>query len=324
MDKVKWGILGTANIAVWGTIPGMKKADSCELYAIAGRSLEKAERFKDDYGFAKAYGSYDELLVDENVQAVYVPLPNSLHKQWVIKALKAGKNVLCEKPIGLNAEETKEMFKVAEESGVLLMEAYAYLHSPYVESLKKDLISGIIGNVKYIETAFISQGYKEDIRLYKELGGGAMYDLGCYCTTMILSLIDSDVDDVKAIAEFTDKGVDLMTSGIIKFDNGARASFDVGMTLGENTNARYDRLYIFGSKGSIRSEVEYNQAGKVSYRIYTGEDVIERNCDVPNNYSLEIEQFSRCILSGEKPHVSPQFSVKNAELIDRVLEQIGY
>ncbi|SEQ26494.1 Predicted dehydrogenase [Lachnospiraceae bacterium NE2001] len=324
MSKVKWGVLGTANVAAWGTIPGMIKAESCELYAIAGRSLEKAEKYKADFGFEKAYGSYDELLEDEEVQAIYIPLPNNLHKPWVIKALKAGKNVLCEKPIGLNADETSEMFKVAEESGVLLMEAYAYLHSPYVESLKKDVAGGVIGDVKYIETAFITQGYKEDIRLYKDLGGGAMYDLGCYCTTMILSLIDSDVSYVKADAEFSDKGVDLATAGLIRFENGTRASFNVGMILGEDTNARFDRLYIYGTKGSIRSDVEYNQEGEASYKVYVGDEVIERKISVPHNYSLEIEQFSRCIIQGEKPHITSDFSIKNAELIDSVLEEIGY
>ena len=324
MSKVKWGVLGTANVAAWGTIPGMKKSESCELYAIAGRSLEKAERYKAEFGFQKAYGSYDELIADTDVQAIYIPLPNNLHKEWVIKALKAKKNVLCEKPIGLNAAETKEMFKVASDNGVLLMEAYAYLHSPYVESLKKDVSSGVIGDIDYIETAFITQGYKEDIRLYKELGGGAMYDLGCYCTTMILSLKDSDVSYVKADAEFSDKGVDLNTAAILRFDNGTRASFNVGMILGENTNSRFDRLFIHGTKGSIRSDVEYNQEGDVSYRIYSGDEVIERKVSVPHNYSLEIEQFSRCIMYGEKPHITSQFSIKNAELIDMVLEDIGY
>ncbi|MBO4399049.1 MAG: Gfo/Idh/MocA family oxidoreductase, partial [Lachnospiraceae bacterium] len=204
MEKVKWGILGTANVARWGTIPGMKKAEHCELYAIAGRNPEKAKRYAEDFGFAKAYGSYDELLQDKEVQAVYIPLPNDIHLKWVTAALRAGKHVLCEKPMALNAAEAREMYRTAEDCGVLLMEAYAYLHSPYVEALKQDVKSGIIGDVDYIDTAFVTQGYKEDFRLHKELGGGAMYDLGCYCTTMILSLIDSEPEFVKASAEFSD------------------------------------------------------------------------------------------------------------------------
>lgn len=324
MSKVKWGILGTANIARWAAIPGMQQAEHSELYAIAGRSAEKAAHFAESFGFGKSYGSYDELIADPEVQAVYIPLPNDLHLKWVLAALKAGKHVLCEKPLALNAADAKEMFRTAEACGVYLMEAYAYLHSPYVEQLKQDVRSGIIGEVDYLETAFISQGYREDFRLHREFGGGAMYDLGCYCTTMMLSLIDSEPEFVKAVAEYTDLGVDANTAGIIRFANGVRASFNVGMTLGANSNARYDRLYIHGTKGSIRSEVEYNQAGRLTWRILTAEGTLERTVNAPQNYSLEIEQLSRCILFGEKPHITPEFSLRNAELIDRVLKEIGY
>ena len=188
---IKWGIIGTANIARWGMIPGMKKAKDCELYAIAGRSLEKAKAFKEEYGFEKYYGSYEELVNDPEVQAVYVPLPNHIHLEWVKKSLKAGKHVLCEKPLAMNAKEAEEMFATAKENGVVLMEAYAYLHSPFIFSLQKDIRDGLIGEVDYIDTAFVTQGYKEDFRLHKEFGGGAMYDLGCYCTTMILSIMEA-------------------------------------------------------------------------------------------------------------------------------------
>ena len=324
MDKIKWGIIGTANIARWATIPGIKKADNAELYAIAGRNPEKAAKYKEEFGFETAYGSYDELIADPDVQAVYIPLPNDIHLKWVTEALKAKKHVLCEKPLALNAREAEEMYKTAEENGVYLMEAYAYLHSPYVESLKKDIDSGIIGDLDYIESAFITQGYKEDFRLHKEFGGGAMYDLGCYCTTMILTLIDSEPELVKAVAEFSDLGVDFNTAAIMRFKNGVRASFNIGMILGENTNSRFDRLFIHGSKGSIRSDVEYNQEGDVSYSIYTRDGVTERKVTVPHNYKLEIEQLGRCILNGEKPHITPEFSIKNAKLIDTVLNEIGF
>ena len=328
MDKIKWGILGTANIARYATIPGMKKAEHCELYAIAGRSLEKAHAFKNEYGFEKAYCSYDELIADKEVQAVYIPLPNNLHLKWVKAALQNGKHVLCEKPLALNANEAKEMFEVAKANGVYLMEAYAYLHSPYVQSLKDDIASGVIGEVDYIESAFITQGYKEDFRLHKEFGGGALYDLGCYCTTMILSLIDSEPDFVKAVAEFSDEAVDVNTAAIVRFKNGVRASFNIGMILGQNTNSRFDRLYIHGTKGNIRSEVEYNQEGEVSYRIvenaWSDKKVIERRIPVPHNYALELEQLNQCILGNATPHITSEFSIKNAELMDKVFKEIGY
>ena len=205
------------------------------------------------------------------------------------------------------------------------MEAYAYLHSPYIKSLKDDIKSGIIGDVDYVDTSFVTQGYKEDFRLHKELGGGAFYDLGCYCTTMILSMIDSDPEMVKAIAEFSDLGVDLSTSAILRFKNGARAALQVGMILDMTSNSRYDRLLIHGTKGSIRSDVEYNQEGDVSYRIFTKDgETIERKVFVPNNYALEVTQLGKCILEGETPHVTPEFSMKNTRLMDQVLNEIGF
>lgn len=322
--SVKWGVLGTANIARGCTIPGMKLAGNCELYAVAGRSEAKAESYREEFGFAKAYAGYEKLLEDPEVQAVYIPLPNSLHKEWVIKALKAGKHVLCEKPMALNSSELKEMFSVAKENNVFLMEAYAYLHSPYVASLKRDIQSGLIGDVDYIQSAFITQGYVDDIRLYKDLGGGAVYDLGCYCTTLILSLVESDPDFVLANAEFNDKGVDVFSSVIMKFQNGIRASFNVGMVFDPQYGGRKDILYIHGSKGVINSGVEFNQAGELCYTIISEGQKIERKLNAKQNYSLEIEQLGRCIENGEKPHITEEFSLRNSELLDMILTKIGY
>lgn len=320
---VKWGVLGTAGIARWATIPGMKKSKNCELYAIAGRDEKKVDAYKKEFGFEKGYVGYDALLADPDVQAVYIPLPNHIHCEWVIKALEAKKHVLCEKPLAMNADEVQKMFDAAKKNGVILMEAYAYLHSPYVESLKKDVQSGIIGNVDFIDTAFVTQGYKEDFRLHKEFGGGAMYDLGCYCTTMILSLINSDVTEIHASADIKN-GVDYLTVAGLNFANGARASFTVGMALGANTNGRYDRLYVHGTKGSIISAVEYNQEGKLSYTITAEGKSIVRNIDAPQNYALELDQLNACILNGDSPHITEEFSIKNMRLIDSVLKEIGY
>lgn len=322
--KIKWGVLGTAGIARGCTIPGMKLADNCELYAIAGRSPEKVEKFKSDFGFQKAYVGYDALLNDPEVEAVYIPLPNDIHKKWVIEALNHKKHVLCEKPMALNASEMQEMFDAAEKNGCILMEAFAYLHSPYINSLMEDVKSGIIGDVKFIDTAFVTQGYKDDFRLHKELGGGVMYDLGCYCTTMILSLTDSEPLYVKAVCEKTDLDVDALSAAIIGFKNGVRASFTVGMVLGENSNARFDRLYIHGSKGDIFSSVPYNADGMLSYRIVSEGKEIYRSVNTPQNYSLEIMNLSNAILKKEKPHVSKDFSLKNAKLLDSLLASMNY
>lgn len=326
---VKWGVMGTAGIAQGCTIPGMKKAEGCELYAIAGRSIKKAEEFKERFGFEKAYEGYDALINDPKVQAVYIPLPNHIHCEWVIKALKAHKHVLCEKPMAMNEAEMKEMFKTARENGVILMEAYAYLHSPYVEALKKIVKSGEIGDVDYIDTAFITQDYSEDFRLHKEYGGGGILDVGCYCITMILSLIDSPVSYVKADAELDDKKVDHMASVLIGFENGARASLNAGMALGIDSCDRYDRLFIHGSKGYIRSDVEYNQEGELEFTVWVKNDKGERiahkeKVNAASNYSLEIMQLNDCIENGAAPHISEAFSLKNMHLLDRILDVSGY
>ncbi len=326
---VKWGVLGTAGIAAGCTIPGMKRAEGCELYAIAGRSLKKAEEFKERFGFEKAYEGYDALLSDPEVEAVYIPLPNNIHCEWVIKALQAHKHVLCEKPMAMNEAEMKRMFAAAEENKVILMEAYAYLHSPYVERLQKIAESGEIGEIDYIDTAFITQDYTEDFRLHKELGGGGILDVGCYCTTMILSLIDSPIAYVKADAELDKAGVDHMASALIGFENGARASINAGMALGIDTSDRYDRLFIHGTKGYIRSDVEYNQEGELEFTVWVknagGERIAHKEkVTASSNYSLELEQMNDCIRNGAKPHISKEFSLKNMHLLDRILDVSGY
>lgn len=322
--SVKWGVLGTANIAKGCTIPGMRLAKNCELYAVAGRNEAKVESYKQEFGFARGYVGYDRLLADPDVQAVYIPLPNHLHKEWVIKALKAGKHVLCEKPLALNAADAREMFAVARENNAILMEAYAYLHSPYIDSLKADIASGVIGDVEFIETAFYTQYYVEDIRIYKEMGGGALYDLGCYCTTLITSLIDSDPEYVMANAEFNEYGADVLASALIKFRNGVRAAFNAGMIFDPGSNSRKDRLYIHGTKGVIDSPVEYNQEGELTYTVTSNGIKTERKVFAGHNYSLEIEQMCDVILQNVPQHISPEFSIRNAELLDQILARIEY
>jgi len=326
---VKWGVMGTAGIASWGTIPGMQKAKGCELYAIAGRSLEKAQAYKERFGFEKAYQGYDALLNDPEVEAVYIPLPNDLHCEWVIKALNAHKHVLCEKPAAMNEGELRRMFAAARENGVILMEAFAYLHSPYISRLKEIISSGEIGKVDYIDTAFLTQDYSDDIRLHKEQGGGGIYDVGCYCTSMILTLIDSPVKYIKADAELDSTGVDHMASVLIGFEDGTRASFNAGMILGTDSSDRYDRLFIHGSCGYIRSDAEYNGEGEITFEVTVkGEDGerVTRTEKViaASNYSMEMEQMNRCIIGNEVPHITEEFSVRNMRVLDSILDAVGY
>ena len=213
MKKVNWGVIGTAGIAKGQTIPGMVLAENCNLYAIAGRDIRKAQAYQETFGFEKAYGSYEELLQDPSVEAVYIPLPNTLHYEWVKKAIGSGKHVLCEKPLCPTAAEAEELFRLAQENGVLLMEAFAYLHSPWLAAIKNEIDSGTIGELRYIESQFITSDYDiSNIRMRKETCGGCTYDLGCYTSTMISTLVGRAPDEIRASAVFAPQGIDVLTS----------------------------------------------------------------------------------------------------------------
>jgi len=326
MRKIKWGVLGTAGIARKSTIPGMQLAQNCELYAIAGRSLEKAEQFKADFGFEKAYGSYDELLADPNVEAVYIPLPNNLHAEWSIRAMKAGKHVLCEKPLVADEEEIREIYRTAKENNVHFMEAFAYLHSPFVQALKDEVNSGTVGKITYIHSTFISGVHTtENIRMRKENAGGALYDLGCYDTSLILQLLGEQPVEIHAAAEMTEDNIDRHMFAIMRFPCGARASMECGMILDRQAICRQERLEIHGSKGIITSNVQFNQDGELSYLITLADGTKqEKTLHARQNYTLEVEQLGRCITDGETPFVTEEFSLENAKLIGRILEEIGY
>lgn len=325
MKKINWGVLGTAGIARGQTIPGMLQAENCNLYAVAGRSKEKAQAFQKEFGFEKAYDSYDALLSDPQVEAVYIPLPNELHYEWTMKAMQAGKHVLCEKPLAPTPEQVERLYAAADEYGVVLMEAFAYLHSPYMQALKEDLANGVIGDVLYLESTFITSDYNiQNIRMRKETFGGSVYDLGCYCTTMALWLLGQEPEKVQAIAEFSDRGIDTLTTTILTFPDGVKAQLTSGMILATDKDYRIDRLQIHGTKGSIRSDVRFNQEGQLQYTVWTEAGETVKTVFAPQNYRLEVEQLGRCIQNGEKIHVSKEFSLANSRLLQTILEKIGY
>lgn len=325
MKKINWGVLGTAGIAKGQTIPGMQQAENCNLYAIAGRSMEKVMAYKEEFGFEIAYDSYDALLADPKVEAVYIPLPNELHHEWTIKALNAKKHVLCEKPLAPTPEKIKEMFSCAKDNGVVLMEAYAYLHSPLMAAIKREIQSGIIGDVLYVESQFITSDYDiSNIRMRKETYGGATYDLGCYTTTQILWLLEDEPVRVQAIAEFSEQGIDTYTSGVLTFGDGKKASFICAMVLATDKDRRIDCLRVHGTLGDIYCGAQFNQCGELSYTVTVDDQPTVKTVMTPHNYRLEVEQLGRCITEGEPPHVSEEFTMKNARLMEMILAVIGY
>lgn len=325
MRKINWGVIGTAGIAKGCTIPGMQLAENCNLYAIAGRTMEKAKAYQEEFGFQVAYDSYDELLADPNVEAVYIPLPNELHYEWTIKALNAKKHVLCEKPLAPTPDQIQEMFACAKANGVLLMEAYAYLHNPLMAAIKKEVKSGVIGDVRYMESQFITSDYDvSNIRMRKETYGGATYDLGCYTTTQILWMLEDEPVKVQAVADFSDRGIDTCTTGLLSFADGKKATFTCAMVLATEKDRRIDCLRIHGTLGDIRTDAQFNQAGELTYTLTIGEESVVKTVSVPHNYCLEVEQLGRCITDGELPHISEDFSMKNARLMEKILNIIGY
>lgn len=323
MKKIHWGVLGTAGIARGCTIPGMQQAENCILTAIAGRSMAKAEEFKQLFGFEKAYDSYEALLADPEIEAVYIPLPNELHYEWTLKALRAGKHVLCEKPLAPTVEQIEEMIACAKENNVLLMEAFAYLHSPATQAIRQDVEK--IGKILYMESAFLTSDYDiSNIRMRRETYGGCTYDLGCYCTSQILWMLDEEPEQVQACAQFSPEKVDICTTGLLSFKSGVKANFTSGMLLATDQDKRIDRMQIHGTEGFIRSEIQFNQAGELEYTLCVNGVEEKKSISAPQNYRLEVEQLGRCIADGEDLHVSHEFTLRNARTLARILEAIGY
>ena len=320
MRKIKWGVLGTATIAKGQTIPGMIKAENCELYAIAGRDINKANKFKEEFGFTKAYGSYIELLEDPEVEAVYIPLPNNMHKEWAIKAAEHKKHILCEKPLSGNPDDVKEIIDVCDREGVILMEAFAYLHSPVVDKIKEQIDSGIVGEVNFIESCFYTHGYEDNIRIRRETYGGAIYDLGCYNITLATTLFGEMPVESKAVAHFSDAGIDETSTGYMIFSNNRRAIFSCAM----HPHSRGDRTFVYGTEGVIEIPIAFNAEGIQKWYVVKGDTREEYAMDIPNNYMLEVEQLGRCITDGESPKVTHEFSIGYAEVMKDLLDSCGY
>lgn len=320
--KINWAVMGTADIARGATIPAMLQAENCALYAVASRNLDKARRFQAMFGFEKAYGSYEELLADPDVEAVYIPLPNDMHCEWAIRALNAKKHVLCEKPLAVSEEQALKMFQAAEDSDVFLMEAFAYLHSPFVHAVKAELDRGVIGDVRFMETSFLTGRRPDtDIRMKRENYGGSLYDLGCYPVSMTLWLMGREPETVRGAALYSERNIDLCTSALLQFENGAVAHIDCGMVMPRGLICRFQ---IYGSLGSITASVAYNQPGDLAYTITLPEGTETKTVNARNNYFLEVEQLGRCILNGESPLVSREFSLLNARVMDRIIKDMGY
>lgn len=314
MKKIKWGILGYARIARLFTIPAILGSSNSEFYALASRDEEKLREAQEEFKCEKAYSSYEELLDDPEVDAVYIPLPNSLHKEWVIKAAEKGKHILCEKPISLNSKEVKEMKEASEKYGVKLMEAYMYRYTDRIKKLEEILESGVIGEVKYINSSFRFFLDREGtIKMKPELGGGSIYDVGCYPLNFAGMIMKEK--PVSLSAEFVKQdGVDIMFTGILQYERGALAVINSGFNA-------YDRNYseIIGNQGIIEvPDTFLGTAGKIS--ITTKEGRREVEVEESNRYQLEIEDFADAISNDRDVYINLDDSIRDMEIMDELLE----
>ncbi len=312
-DKIKWGVLGYARIAKKAVIPAILKTSNAEFYAIASRDREKAEECKKEFGCKKAYGSYDELLDDPEIQAVYIPLPNGFHKEWTIKAAQKGKHVLCEKPMALNTEECLEMIRVCEENQVNLMEAFMYRYTTRTQKVRELLDSGIIGDIKHIYSTFSFMMDREnDARMVEDIGGGSLYDVGCYPINFVGMITGKKPVSVSAKYEMKN-GVDVLFSGVLGYDNGMIATINSGF----NTFLR-QYTEIVGAKGIMEIPDTFgDHAGTIT--ITTAEGKQEIPVEKSERYVLEVEDFSAAILQNKKPMFSLEETVMNMKVIERLL-----
>ncbi len=317
--KVRWGILSTAAIGLTKVIPAMQRGDCTQVSAIASRDLNQAKQAAERLGIAKAYGSYDELLADNEIESIYNPLPNHLHVPWTRKAAEAGKHVLCEKPIGLNMEEARELLAVRDRSGVKIQEAFMVRTHPQWIGTQALIKSGRIGDLRAI-TGFFSYFNRdpENIRNKPEIGGGALLDIGCYPITMSRFIFGAEPRRVLASVERDpEMGTDRLTSALLDFPSG-HSSFTCSTQM-----VPYQRMQICGTRGRIEVEIPFNAPPDQATRIFIhdGVDLAGNNPEVMefpvcDQYTIQGDLFSRAILESSAQAIPLEDAVSNMAVID--------
>ena len=327
MEKktVRWGVLGCSGIGKSRTIPGLLACENAELYAIAGRNEEKLKAYAEPFAPKKLYTDYQALLDDENVDAVYLPLPNGIHMEWVKKAAAAGKHILCEKPMALTEEQVHEMFAAAKEHGVLLEEAYAYRHAQLVQKVKEIVDSGAIGRIRYLESKHSTfDTNRSGIRYQKGNGGGAVYDVTCYNVSLASYLFGKDPEDMSVYCGFDkETGVDVSDAVMLRYEEGVTAMLYAGLDA-----YRRGCYSILGETGRIDVDHKFNSSGVCHIRVSTGarpqgaeyvdETTTEYTVWVDDNYKKEIELFSDAVLNGSALTVSEEESLRTARVCDAI------
>jgi predicted dehydrogenase len=319
--KVRWGVLGVANIAVKQVIPAMQQGEWSEIAGIASRDLEKAQSAARALNIPKAFGSYEELLADQSIEAVYIPLPNHLHVPWAIKAAAAGKHVLCEKPVAMNAAEAETLLAARDRTGVKIQEAFMVRTNPQWLAVKQLISAGRIGELRAV-TGFFSyfNNDPKNVRNQVEIGGGALMDIGCYPITMSRFIFGGEPQRVLGLIERDPElQTDRLTSATLEFASG-QSTFTCSTQL-----VSYQRMQIFGTRGRIELEIPFNAPPNRPVRILIddGSDLFGAGIEVQefpicNQYTIQGDLFSRAIREDAQQAIPLEDAVRNMAVIDAV------
>ena len=319
--KVSWGVLGAAKIGLEKVLPAMQRGEVAHVDAIASRDLAKAQAAAKSLGIARAYGSYEELLADPAIEAIYNPLPNELHVPWTIRALDAGKHVLCEKPIALDADEATALIAARQRTGKLVGEAFMVRHHPQWRRARELVRSGAIGEARAIQTFFAYRLLDANNIRNKPPGGGALYDIGCYAVQTARFVFGAEPNRVVASLDVDPKfGTDRLTSALIEFPGRRHLTFTCATQI-----ADYQRVTIVGEAGRIEVAVPFNAPIDRPTRITidSGADLVGGGAKTEDfllcdQYTLQGDAFSRAVL-GEAPLEFPiEDAIANMRVIDAV------
>ncbi|MDA3955439.1 Gfo/Idh/MocA family oxidoreductase [Oceanispirochaeta sp.] len=322
MNKLKWGVLSTANIGLTKVLPAIQKSENGVVYAIASRSERTASDAASHLSIPVSYSSYQELLDDPEVEAIYNPLPNHLHVEWTIKAMMAGKHVLCEKPLALKLEDINKLIELRDKTGLTVSEAFMVRYHPQWLTARKAVREGNIGLLRNIQGFFsYYNDDKNNIRNIKEAGGGGIWDIGCYPVTTSRFIFDEEPLRVASILEYDpETGTDRMSSVMMEFPSG-QASFSCSTQL-----SPYQRMQIFGTKGRLEVEIPFNAPADKACRIFLSkgdfyfEDYELIDFPVCDQYTLQAESFVRTIRGEQDNHVPLEDALRNMKVLEAIFK----
>ena len=322
-EPVRWGVLGAANIALSKVIPAMQHSSHTPVVAIASRDLAKAQRAADTLGISRAYGSYEELIADPDVEAIYNPLPNHLHVPWTLRAAEAGKHVLCEKPLALTRAEAQQLVEVRDRMGVQIGEAFMVRAHPQWAAVRELIAEGRIGELRLVAGHFsYFRRDPNDIRSRLDWGGGALMDIGCYPITLSRWLFGEEPDHVIAVLDRDpDTYVDRLASALLRFPSG-QASFTCATQL-----VPYEVMQVHGTEGRIEIEIPFNALADHECRLliddgrqFAGAGAETITLPAVDHYRLQGERFSEAVRGVGAVPVSLEDAIGNMSVIDALFE----